>query len=180
MARGPSRDVMEATMARALDILATRDPRRLDRIRHRLNGIIVAFGGASGPAGLYNEQLRVCEINSAFYSDGQPGNALLLALTIVHEAMHGLLASIGYSAREPCDEATRVRIERACVRAELAVLDRLAPVAGSRAPLEQALLRQLESTAAIYSHEEQRRRLRSMLREMWALVRGKVPTDGRS
>ena len=180
MPRGPERDRAQATMSRALDILAARDPFRLARVRHHLSGIIVGFGGARGPAGLYNEQLRLCEINAAYYSDGEAGNALLLALTIVHEAMHALLATVGYSAREPCDEATRIRIERACVKAELAVLRRLAPTAGPRAPLEQALLRQLDATDRTYSNHERRQRFRGMLGEIWSLLRDRPSKEAGS
>ena len=172
MAPGPKRDRARQTVERALFLLAERDPVRLARIRALLAGIVVQHGGAAGPAGLYNEQLRLCELNAAHFSDGRPGKAVLLALTIAHEAMHGLLARLGYSAGEPRNEAERVRIERACTKAELAVLQRLAPAADQRAPLERFLHDRLDTTAHTYSPTERRRRIEAL----WTELRAELST----
>jgi hypothetical protein len=167
---GAERAQVQETVTKALRLLEARDPARLARLQRHVGGIVVLWGGASGAAAWYNENLRLCFVNSETCNSGRPGSAFLLALTLVHEAMHGLLADIGYSGQEPLDQGRRIRIERLCTKAELLVLQRLAPSFDTRAPLEQALLRTLAAIPDTYSNGTRGRSRKAMMRELRQLV----------
>src|ERR1044071_5568271 len=107
-------------VAAALSLVAIFDPRRFDRIRRDLRGVLVM--GASG-RGEYHQTSRLCILDSA-YVESERADPPLLASTIVHEATHARLgrAGIGY------DPSIRARVEHACIRAELAFASRLPPL----------------------------------------------------
>jgi hypothetical protein len=61
---------------------------------------------------------------------------------LAHEAMHGLLAHLGYGDKRAMDAATLRRVERLCRKAEWAVLSRIPQPAAQR-----------ERLAEIYANE---------------------------
>jgi hypothetical protein len=104
--------------ADAVELLHRYDPRRLTRIRRDLPRIIL--GGTEAGHAIYSVGLDAAILNLATVTDrGVPVS--FLAQSIVHEATHARIARVGieYSPEN------RARIERRCVREELAFVERL-------------------------------------------------------
>ena len=93
----------------AIGLIAKHDPRRLARIHRHVSHILFnAYAGAS-----YVYWMRICRIGIASALRDEP---VELAMSIVHESTHARLWSLGFRYD---DNATRERVERICVRAEI-------------------------------------------------------------
>jgi hypothetical protein len=98
----------------ALDLIRENDARRLPRIRRELRWL--AFTDVPGAG--YVPLLRVCRVESKEVIDQDPA---WLAMIIVHEATHARLCRMGIRD----GPFQRERVERACVREELAFARRM-------------------------------------------------------
>jgi ankyrin repeat protein len=138
---GRETDGLHALVARALELLAERDPKRLGRLRESVLGILV-FPWARGAAG-YDPDTKICVLTpKELTAEGRTPSTL--AATLAHEATHARLSKLGFGyATRP----ERIRIERACYRAELALAERL----DERAMLEQLIQEAMLRVPAYYS-----------------------------
>lgn len=102
----------------ALDLIQAIDPARHRQISRDLRTVWAMRHYSSSAA--YLHVVRTCQLDTANL-DGERGSADNIASAIIHEATHARLmhAGIGY------DAAIRVRIEKVCVRRELAFARRL-------------------------------------------------------
>jgi hypothetical protein len=125
-------ELAAARVALALDLIAACDPRRLERLRRDMPNIRVIRDGG----GHFESDIPTCVVD---WPTMVWHPIAYLAQVIVHEGAHARLHAmgVGYPA------AWRRRIERRCLREELAFLRRL-PDGGARADerartLERAL-----------------------------------------
>ena len=108
----------------ALQVIKDMDSRRYHRLQRYIKWIVncpLPYGG-----GQYNYPTRTCRLDfekTAREPDPEYA-AAVIAITLVHEATHGVLRArgIGYSAE------LRSRVERCCVREEHRFLARLAKI----------------------------------------------------
>jgi hypothetical protein len=109
----------------ALSLLARVDQRSVERMRGHFRAIIIGVGSNFS----FAPDLRVCYLPVG-YQENRPIEQI--ASYLAHEAMHALLFSrgIGYS------ESVRLRVERACIRAERALARKL--------PVGETLLHDVE------------------------------------
>lgn len=101
-----------AVAQEALALVEREDPRRFRRIQREIP-LIVNVELTSGAA--YNRQGRFCEVDFSRYllepnGEGREWYVACFASTVVHEATHGCLESLGF----PYTKRTRVQIERIC------------------------------------------------------------------
>ena len=102
-----------ARVSAAIQLIRDRDPRRFQRLRRDLRGIwIVHIVGA----GEYEPELHLCKLDPTYV---QKTDVTVVAATIIHEATHARLWRFGY------DSSMRSRIERLCLKEEIAFASRL-------------------------------------------------------
>jgi len=147
-------DAALATLAAALDLIATHDSPRFARMQREMPRIWI--GRNASADGAYLHALNLCILQLDYVRDSQttPSD---LALVLVHEAMHARLR--GQAAALP--PRYRIRVERLCKQAEIAFAKRLP---ASRALLVQAR-RDQAAAHEIWSAERWRRRHTRLLRE---------------
>jgi hypothetical protein len=119
-----------AKVRRALELIDRHEPQRLRRLRQDVSVI----GGIAGGAHHYKPYGRAIMLS---WPGVLQGTVIDTAMTIVHEATHGRLASVGIEY----EEAPRSRIEGVCVAQE-AAFARLLP--GGEA-LAMTALKKLET-----------------------------------
>jgi hypothetical protein len=114
----PDKDIAAAKLRAALDLIATSQPRRLIRLQRDLRRILVTFVQVADAQ--YSAPTRTVLLDETYVCKPDVTSSHL-ATTIVHEATHARLftAGIGYPV------ALRPRIERLCMRQELAFAERL-------------------------------------------------------
>jgi hypothetical protein len=119
-------------VSEALQLIKTYDPLRYKRVLRELERIWVCV--LLGNVACYVASRKGCDIDPRFVLSYSPEQ---LASVIVHEATHGVLhrRHIGYS------EALRERVEKVCVRQELAFARKL--------PNGEAALEAAESALAL-------------------------------
>jgi hypothetical protein len=131
----PSAEEREAAfpkLAAALDVLARHDPRRFERLRADVDGIlVVSLPGARG-AWILGARLVTLELQ---YVTAPSTSAEEVASTLVHEGTHAWLDRFGFGYDEP----RRARIEAICYRAQLAFARKL-PDPGGLVELAQRQL----------------------------------------
>src|SRR6266516_5226578 len=103
---------LRSRVAGAVNLLATQDPKRFDRIKRDLNCVFVFW--IPGSWGRCFAPLKLCLLDAGFVADAAT-TPELIAATIVHEATHARFAKwgIGY------DESMIPRVERVCLQAEV-------------------------------------------------------------
>jgi len=116
----------------ALCLIKTHDPHRFNRILRDLDRMWELV--VPGADARYYVALRTCECNRRFVLD-DASSPELIAATIVHEATHARLwhCGIGY------EEEVRARVEKVCIRRELAFAAKLPSGQAVRARAEQKL-----------------------------------------
>jgi hypothetical protein len=147
-----TRGRVTAKLRAALALLAEYAPHRLARLRRDVSRIWVAF---TANLGEYHHRIGLCVLNPRPIADGEGLPPERIAALLVHEGTHARLFRRGL---RHSDAASYARHERACVRAEVALLERLprgaALLAGAWARLDETdefwsaearLERQLES-----------------------------------
>ena len=107
-----------AKVGQALALLQELSPRRFARLRRDVGRVLV-FGTGAAPA-LWHEALGTCELNRRSVADPDVSPAVIACL-LAHEAMHARLCRLGFTY----GEHERVRVERACYRAQRAFARRL-------------------------------------------------------
>jgi hypothetical protein len=114
----------------ALQLIKTYDPLRYKRVLQELERICVRLQPSS--IACYLAHRKSCDIDPRYVLSYTPQQ---LASVIVHEATHGVLRRrhIGY------EEALRERVERACVRQELAFARKLPHSEAVQESVERAL-----------------------------------------
>jgi len=142
MRAGPARDRALTALREAIALLQTHDPTRLARIRREFGRVVLFDAGRRFQVGGFNPRLRICGINVGYLSERPSGAALIMVSVLAHEAMHGLLAHLGYGDKQAMDAPTLRRVERLCRKAEWAVLSRIPQPAAQR-----------ERLAEIYANE---------------------------
>ena len=125
MRAGPGRDRAVAAFHDAIGLLRTHDPTRLARIQREFHRIVLFDAGRRIQVGSFNPRLRICGVNAGYLTDKPSGAALIVVSVLAHEAMHGVLARLGYGDARAMDPATLRRVERLCRKAEWAVLSRI-------------------------------------------------------
>jgi len=115
-----------------LDLIRVHDRLRYHRLTRDLERIWVR-PVPSYLAG-FNAALRACELDSRFVL-AETTSAELIAATIVHEATHARIDSFGVVYREEL----RARVERACLRREIAFAAKLPNGAAVREQAERTL-----------------------------------------
>lgn len=109
----------------SLALIERYDPHRFTRILKDVRGILLyEWSMRFGTLGLYSTSLRICHVNATVFDEDNPGRSVIGACVIVHEATHARLEGLGVRAILH-NKRTRARIERLCVRAELAFASRL-------------------------------------------------------
>jgi hypothetical protein len=144
----PNRSIAETKLRAAINLIAAREPRRLSRMRRDLDRILITTVQIA--RGQFHSPLRMCLLDEDHFCHAST-TAEDLALTLVHEATHARLFAVGLGY--PPD--LRGRIERVCMRQELAFAARLVNAAGHVARLERALMLP-DSTWSDAAHEERR------------------------
>ena len=102
----------------ALGLIAERDPASWQRVRRSLPRIVVGF--PEGGDAVYQANDRLCVL-SLEYCTRDSWSASALASTIIHEATHARISRCGIAFTPE----TYARIERLCLKAELAFVDKL-------------------------------------------------------
>jgi ankyrin repeat protein len=97
---------------KALQLIAQYDPSKFRRLRRDVRRIQVT--SLLGTTGMFSEAARTCFLDGKILY-GDKSSVTAVACTIVHEATHARQFSVGFCY----SEADRLRIERACVRAEV-------------------------------------------------------------
>jgi len=116
----------------ALDLIKVHDRLRYHRLTRDLERIWVR--PIPSYLGVFNAALRACELDSRFVlAEGTTPE--LIAATIVHEATHARIESRRVAYREDL----RTRVERACLRRELAFATKLSNGAAVRDRAERTL-----------------------------------------
>jgi len=100
----------------ALKLIKTHDAVRYRRLLRDVDRIWIQV--LFGPVGTFNARLRTCSLDYRFVAKAP---AELIASTIVHEAAHAQPRVLKFGYRED----VRHRIERICIRQELAFAGRL-------------------------------------------------------
>jgi hypothetical protein len=102
----------------ALGLIKTYDRIKYDRLLRDLDRIFIRVLPDS--YGSFNHSLKACQLDERFVLDEKSGPELI-ASVIMHEATHARLrrCGIGY------EEDLRLRVEKACVRRELAFAAKL-------------------------------------------------------
>jgi hypothetical protein len=131
----------------ALLLLTSYDPVRLARIRRDLGCLFIR--PAAGNLAEYHRSLRECVLDPEYLAAADTTPALI-AGTIVHEATHARLDSLGFGYAP----ALRARIERLCFEAEIAFARRL-PDGSAVIAMAQ---RQLAQDPWVWTDEAQRAR----------------------
>lgn len=110
--------LLRAKVVAGLRLIRSHSPKYYARVQKFVPNILIA--GAHPYIAVYLADLSLCDISRDFALAESTGDQEL-ALTLVHEATHGYLHSRGipYSANQ------RARIERICVRAEIALARQL-------------------------------------------------------
>jgi hypothetical protein len=116
----------------AVQLLATHDRRRFNRIRRDLKRVLVYW--IPGSWGRYFAPLDMCLLDAAFVADSATTHELLAA-TIVHEATHARLTKCGIGY----DPSIQPRVERLCLQAELDFAAKLPNAQGVREVAEASL-----------------------------------------
>lgn len=113
---GKRDDHMLGRIEEALKLIKIHDASRYQRLLRDVDRIWIQV--LCGPVGNFNARLRTCSLDIRFVGMAPTE---VIASTIVHEATHAQprLLKLGYR------EGLRHRIERICIRQELAFADRL-------------------------------------------------------
>jgi hypothetical protein len=103
---------------RALNLISEFDPRRYHQIKRDVKRIWIA--PAPGSSGEWMNELQTCILDADYFRRTDI-SASEMAITIVHEATHARLFKfkIGYA------EEIRARVERICIKSEIAFAKRL-------------------------------------------------------
>ena len=112
------RSLIYGRLNEALTLLRTHAPGRHQRILRYLKGFMVL--GTDPTRASYDFQNAVCRLGEAYMTDPET-TATAIACTVVHEATHARLFSLGIGYEEPI----RHRVELACIRASLLAAQRL-------------------------------------------------------
>jgi hypothetical protein len=112
-------NLVHQKVAAALRLVQETAPKYYLRIKKFTPNILV-FGGNASSQAMYVSALALCNINRNYVRSEETSPADL-ASTLIHEATHGYLESLGIKYQEHL----RKRIERICVLAELAFARRL-------------------------------------------------------
>jgi len=133
---------------KAIDVLGQLDERRLIRLA-LVDKLRIVISEAPGP--YYDAGANICVLPTAMVVDWSP---VLIALVVVHEATHARIHRAGIRYKP----ALRERIERRCVREQMAV--------AALAPDGERLVAWLEQTHAEswYTEPQMRRRQLEELR----------------
>jgi hypothetical protein len=139
----------------ALNLISEFDSRRYRQIKRDVKRIWIA--AAPGYCAQWEEELQMCILDTDYFRRSDI-SASEMALTIVHEATHARLhkLKIGYA------ENIRERVERICIKSEIAFAKRL--------PDGQKLVEMAESglqtPKSYWTHTEFQQRDLDMLAEM--------------
>ena len=127
-------ELLRAKVAAALALIRTHTPRSYARSRKFIPNILIF--GAHPYSATYVFDLKLCDV-SRHYARSEKTTPARLAMTLVHEAAHGYLTSIGITYTEE----RRKRIEGICIRNEIAFARRL--------PDSASLIEQAQSSSAM-------------------------------
>jgi hypothetical protein len=125
-------DLLQAKVATALRLIHERTPKHYSRVQKFIPNILIF--GAHAYAAVYISDLKLCDI-SRDYALLESTTASHLAMTLVHEATHGYLASCGITY----EVARRCQIERICILGEIAFARKLPNPADLLAEAESRL-----------------------------------------
>lgn len=106
-------------VAAALELIAMHSPGAYRHVRQSVKQIVIA-GRRSSFCGLYLYDLEWCLLARDWIRD-DVATAPVIAMTIVHEATHGRLHRLGIQTTRE----NHIRVERLCVKAEIALAGRL-------------------------------------------------------
>jgi hypothetical protein len=123
----------------ALFLIKENDQLRYNRLIRDLERVWVR--DVPGAAGTFNQELRACSLDREFVLD-ETTRPELIAATIVHEATHARLHSLGIGY----EEELRPRVEAICFRRELAFAAKL--------PNGAQVKEQAERRLAVYSAQD--------------------------
>ncbi len=128
----PARGVAAAKLRAALNLLATTQPRRLMRLKLDVRRILVTFVQVADAQ--FSPSSRTVLVDEAYVCrpDVTPSH---LATTIVHEATHARLFAVGIGY----PPNLRPRIERLCMREELAFAEMLPDGVGAATRAKEGL-----------------------------------------
>jgi hypothetical protein len=137
---GPILDSVFSKVASGLEILQNHHPRGYRRVRRHVRRVIVSFVPHAratwwGPPG-------VCMLSIEYFSQ-ESATPIDMALSLLHEAMHGHLENLGF--RYTPDR--RLRLEAICTRAEIELAERLR----DRGTRVAGLRRHLDHLGSLYS-----------------------------
>jgi hypothetical protein len=107
-------EVLLDKVTAALNLIASRDPRRFARIRRQMRAVFVVPAGGE----IYDHGLRGYMATASLLRQRSPAH---VALAIVHEATHARLWASGIRSTA----ANLDRIERLCIAQEIAFAQRL-------------------------------------------------------
>jgi len=114
--KGETQEQLRSKISKGLAYLHEYDPRRLARAQRDLSGILVWPRILAGRA-TFDPESRMCMLDAESVLGKHAG---LVSLSIAHEAMHARLNRFPYDTPE-----RRARIERVCVKAEIALAERV-------------------------------------------------------
>jgi len=109
-------EVLRAKLEEALRLLRDIDPRRFTRLQRHVS-LIWMRPLPRCAAAIWVKNIGVCIVRDGFVLD-EATRPVHLASVLVHETTHAWLDAIGIRTHD--DPAYRVRVERICVRAEIA------------------------------------------------------------
>ena len=111
-------EALRAKVGASLSLLQNYSPKHHRRVERFIPNVLI-LGGHSYRA-VYTADLKLCDVSREF-ALSESTSPERLALTLVHEAAHGYIHSRGVLYAED----RRARIERICVKAEIAFADRI-------------------------------------------------------
>jgi hypothetical protein len=133
----PSSDERSACLAKfeaALRLLADHDPRRFERFRRNVSGVLVF--DTTGALAQWVASIRLVVVHLNYVMDPET-SSFDLASTLVHEGAHAWLDGLGFSYEPAC----RARIEAICFRSEISFARRNSDSADLIARAERQLAR---------------------------------------
>lgn len=136
-------------VAQTLDLIKASDPRRYRRILRDIDRILVA-PLMTGAEAQYSREINACEIDER-YMLGEHCAPELAASVIVHEATHARLEHMGFVYVEE----RRQRIEKVCVRRELAFLAKVRGAEAAREAIDSRMRHTSDLSAEGFAERRQ-------------------------
>jgi len=164
------RDRLLADITASIDLIGAYDPKRLQRMRSDVHRILLVHWPLEMSLGYFTTSPAVCHINASVFDSEKTGRVVVGACVLVHEATHARLYAAGI--RPAAEEDMRIRMERTCLRAQLAFASTLPSSERLQDVFATSLLRSSDDYSDREVRRQRRRSIRVVWRELGRILRG--------